>query len=90
MSPPAFVVKENNMGGKKSNCENHIKWGPKRCKMMGGFQIWLQNQNRITFDPFFAQKTVQRRLNRVFRQFSTVFWSKRDQILFDLNFEARF
>ena len=88
MSPPAFVVKENYMGGKKSKCENHIKWRSKRCKMMAGFQIWPQNQ--IIFDPFFVQKTAQSRLNRVVRQFSTVFWSKRGQILFDLNFEARF
>ena len=43
-----------------------------------------QNQNT------FAQKSVQIRLNRIFRQFATVFWSKRDRILFHLNFEARF
>ena len=27
--------------------------------MMRGFQIWPQNSNRITFDPFFGQKNVE-------------------------------
>ena len=41
---------------KKSNFEIHIKWEPIMRKMMRGFQIWPQNSNRITFDPFFGQK----------------------------------
>ena len=28
---------------KKSKSENHTKWGPKKCKMTKGFQIWAQN-----------------------------------------------
>ena len=41
---------------KKSRRENDNKWGPKRCQMMRGFQIWHQNSNRIKFDPFMAKK----------------------------------
>ena len=46
---------------KKSNCENHVKWGPIIYKMMRGFQIWPLNSNRIAFDPFFGKKTVEDR-----------------------------
>ena len=60
----------------KLKCENHTKSGPKRCEMMRGFQIWPQNKNRISFDPLFAPKTVENRLNRVLRQLSTVFGPK--------------
>ena len=49
-TPPAFMVEQWH-GRSKSECENNIKWGPKRCEMMTGFQIWPQNSNRITFDP---------------------------------------
>ena len=37
--------------------------------------------------PHLCPKTVENRLNRVFRRFSTVLGSNRGQILFDLNFE---
>ena len=44
--------------------------------MMREFQIWSQNLNRIIFDLRFGTKTVENWLNRVFYQFSTVFWPK--------------
>ena len=50
----------------------------KRCEMVRGFQIWPQNSNLITFEPFFWPKTVENRLNWVFCQFSIVLWSKRE------------
>ena len=63
---------------KKSKCENHINWGLKRCELRG-FQIWLQNSNRVTFDPFLLKKQlVENMPNRVYLptycQFSTVFF----------------
>ena len=45
--------------------------------MMREFQIWPQNSNRTTFDPLLGQKTVEKRLSRVFGSFSTVSWPKR-------------
>ena len=47
---------------KKSECENHIKWSPNTSisKMVRRFQIWTQNSNRITFDPFFLQNKLSR------------------------------
>ena len=48
------------MESKKSKFENNIKWGPKMCKMTGGFQIWPQNWNWITFDPFWPKKKLSK------------------------------
>ena len=75
--PPTFVLKKITWKVQKSKCENNIKWGPKRRKMMRGFQIWPQNSNRITFHPHFAQKAVKNWQNTRFSLFLTVFWSKR-------------
>ena len=48
--------------------------GPKISKMMKWFQIWPQNVSRITFDPFFGQKTFEYWQNTRFSQFSAVFF----------------
>ena len=58
--------------------------------MMRGLQIWPQNSNRIPFDPPFGKKNCQNWQDTRFSQFSTVFGQKGGQMLFDLNFEARF
>ena len=57
--PSLHMCSKKSMGGQKSKCKNHIKWGSKKCKMMRGFQIWLQNSNQVTFDPFW-QKNCQK------------------------------
>ena len=41
-------------------CENHIKWEPKICKMIRGFKIWPTNYNWITFDPLLGKKKTQK------------------------------
>ena len=46
---------ENAWEVKKTECENHIKWGLIICEMMTGFQIRPQSSNRITFDPIFVK-----------------------------------
>ena len=51
-----FQIFENTLEVKKSTCEDHVKWGHILRKMIRGFQIWPQNSNRITFDPFLGQK----------------------------------
>ena len=51
----AFVVFEVL---KKSKSENHIEWEPNISEMIRGFQMWPQNSNRITFNPFWP-KTVK-------------------------------
>ena len=50
---------ENAWEVKKSKCENNNKRGPRISQMMRGFQIWPQNSNRITFDPFLAKKRAK-------------------------------
>ena len=56
------------------------------CKMMRRFQIWPQNSNRITYDPFFGKKTSNSsKVHTRFSQFSTVFWSIRGSN--DIRFE---
>ena len=61
-------------GQKNGKC---IKWGPKICRMMRGFQIWPQNSNRITYDPIFGQNIIKNWLKRIFCQLSTVFRPKK-------------
>lgn len=58
--------------------------------MIRGFQICHQNSNRITFAPHFDQKPVKNLQNTWFSKFSTMFWPEKGQMLFNLNFEARF
>ena len=73
------------MGGKKkSKCKNHIKWGLIMCKMMRGFQIWPQNSNQITCDPFLA-KTLSKLV-----KIGYLANFRGGQMLTDLNSEARF
>ena len=53
--------------------------------MKRGFQIWPQNSNRITFDPFFGQKTVENRdifKNSYKIPILTVFWPKMGLMFF--------
>ena len=67
-----FQFFENAWDVKKSKCENHVKSGPIICKMMRGVQIWPQNSNRITFDPFLGQKLSNLEI------FLEIFWFSRD------------
>ena len=58
--------------------------------MMRVFQIWHQKSNPIKFESLLATKTVDGWQNKRFSQILTVFWPKGDQMLLDLNFDARF
>ena len=79
------------MGGQKRKWENNFKWGPKRCKMMRGFQIWSHNSNQITFDRLFGPRTVDNRQAKWgILPLSAVFGQKEGQMLSYLNFENRF
>ena len=77
------------MGVKKSKW-NSIKWGPKICWMMRGFQIWPQNSSRITFDPLFGQKNYQKWAKYDILPTFDSFFTKKGQILSDLNSEVTF
>ena len=44
------------MGDKKLSFHSPFILWSKRCALMGGFQIWFKNSNRITFGPFFGKK----------------------------------
>ena len=75
------------MVGQKYKCENNNNERPKICKMMVKFQIWSQNSNRITFDPFLAKQNSNiGRLNIL--PISDFFGQKGGQMLCDLNVEA--
>ena len=65
------------MKGQKSECEDNIKWCPRRWQVVREFQMWPQNSNHIPFDPTFVPKTVENWQNIRFSLFSTVFWQKR-------------
>ena len=52
--------------------------------MMRGFQISPQNSNQITFDPLFGEK------NLFDQKEGQMLGQKGGEMLFDLNFEARF
>ena len=58
--------------GKESKCENYVKRCLKRCEMFIGFQIWAQNSNPKTFDPF-SPKNCRKWQSTWFSLFSTVF-----------------
>ena len=79
-----FYFLKMHVRSKKSKCENYVKLGPKISKMMIGFQIWPCNANLIIFDPLFGQKTVENWLNRVFGQFSKVYFFKLKNWNFDI------
>ena len=73
-SPPLWS--NNSMGGKKTKCENDIKWGPRRYKMMRWFKIWSQNSNQTASDSIFGQKSLENRQNVRFSLFSAFFCRK--------------
>ena len=68
---------------KKSKCENHIKWSPKICQMMRGFQIQPQNSNQIIFDAFWPKYMVD-------QNGGSTAGPKGGQMSIDLNFDAIF
>ena len=57
---------------------------------MGGFQIWPQNSNCITFDPVFDKKKLWNWQNTELANFRDLFCQKGGHMFCDLNFEARF
>ena len=68
---------ENALEVKKSKCENHIKRGPKICKWWEDSKSGLKIQIGLDLTPFLA-KNCRNWLNRIFCQFSAVFWAKSD------------
>ena len=72
----------------------HFILGPEIFARMWRFQIWSQNCNRTTFDPFYGQKTVEIWQIWLFCRLLTVFGSffgqKGGQMSSDFNFETRF
>ena len=57
---------------------------------MRGFQIWPNNSNWITFDPPFGQNKHWKCVTLDMLPILTVLGQNGGQILFDLNFEAKF
>ena len=57
---------------------------------MRKFQIWLQNSNRIIFDPPFGQKLLKTGKVHALDNFRQFLGQNVGQIEFDLNFETRF
>ena len=70
--------------------KNIISKGVYIRKMMRGLQIWSQNLNRITLDPFFGKKKLPKVVKIPDLSYFLHFWPNRGQMLSYLNFEARF
>ena len=64
---------------KQSKCENRSKWGQSDANtdhLMRRFQIWSQNSNRRTFDPFLTKKLENWQTTQ-YGIFSTVFLAQK-------------
>ena len=67
----------NFYGGVGSSSQSPFTLWPKRCILLRGFQISSHIPNRVTYDPFLAQKTVENWKYTRFCQFSTFLGQRR-------------
>ena len=58
--PRPHLWSSNTMWAQKIKTWKSYQRDPKGCEMMKGFEIWPQNSNSITFDPFLQKKKLSK------------------------------